>query len=172
MKLEHKIAIFGIASIAIIGLTAYFNRQMKLLRDACYTLAGAIIKEITFEKVSFTLILSISNKSDIDFSVTGQEYNIYVNNMLVAKINNPEVVKVAARGKSTVNIDVTFNPQDLLKQGMANIASLISNKNNMIIEIKGYLSLTSGVVSIKDYQVDERLTLKELLSDDSKSEKC
>ena len=172
MKLGYKIAILTAVGVGIVGVSSYFNRQMNLLRDACYTLAGAMINEISFSKVSFTMILSISNKSDIDFTITGQEYNIYVNSMLVATINNPEIVKVLARGRSTVNIAVSFNPQDLLKQGMQNIAALIGDKDSMVIEIKGYLSLNSGIVSIKDYKVDERLTMKELLSDISKPEKC
>jgi hypothetical protein len=92
--------------------------------------------------------------------------------MLVAKIDKEEVIKVLARGRSTVNISVVFNPQDLLKQGMQNIANLILNKNSMIIEIKGYLSLQAGAISVRDYQVDERLTLGELLAPTPKEEKC
>jgi LEA14-like dessication related protein len=172
MKLEYKIGIIGGVALCGVLLISYFNRQMNLLRDACYTVAGAIINEITFNKVSFTMILNISNKSDIDFSVTNQAYNVYVNGMLVAKIDKADNIKVLGRGRSTVNINVAFNPQDLLKQGMQNIATLIDNKNNMIIEIKGYLSLRAGAVSVKDYQVDERLTLGEMLAPNPKEEEC
>ena len=42
----------------------------------------------------------------------------------------------------------------------------------MFIEIKGYLSLRAGAVSIKDYQVDERLTLAEMLAPVPKEEEC
>jgi len=172
MKLEYKVGIFGGVALSLIMLSSYFNRQKKLLMDACYTVAGAIINEINFNVVNFTMILNISNKSDIDFSVTNQSYNVYVNGMLVAKIDKEDIIKVLARGRSTVNIAVSFNPQDLLKQGMQNIANLISNKNNMIIEIKGYLSLQAGAVSVKDYQVDERLTLGELLAPNPEKDKC
>lgn len=172
MKIEYKIAIFGGIALAGIALVSYFNRQMELLRDACYTMAGVIVNEIAFDNVSFTMMLSISNKSDIDFTVTNQSYNVYVNDMLVAKIDKEKNIKVLARGKSTVNINVAFNPQDLLSRGMQNIANLLKNKNNMVIEIKGYLSLSAGAVSIKDYQVDERLTLAELLAPPIREEKC
>jgi LEA14-like dessication related protein len=172
MKTGYKIAIFGGIALAGLALVSYFNRQMDLLREACYTMAGVIINEITFDNVSFTMMLAISNKSDIDFTVTNQSYNVYVNDMLVATIDKEENIKVLARGRSTVNINVAFNPMDLLSRGMQNIASLLKNKNNMIIEIKGYLSLSAGAVSIKDYQVDERLTLEELLAPVPKEEEC
>ena len=172
MKLEYKVGIFGGIALGLIMLSSYFNRQKRLLMDACYTMAGAIINEISTETVSFTMILNIANKSDIDFSVSNQSYNVYVNGMLVAKIDKEEVIKVLARGRSTVNINVSFNPQDLLKQRMQNIANLIRSKNNMIIEIKGYLSLQAGAISVRDYQVDERLTLGELLAPTPKEQKC
>ena len=172
MKTEYKIAVLGGIALSFIALTSYFSKQANLLKDACYTVTGAIINEMSFNRVSFTMLLNIANKSDIDLTVNNQRYNIYINKMLVAKVEKKEKVKVRARGKTTVNIDVKFNPQDLLKKGMENISYLITNKDKLIIEIKGYLSLNAGVVKVKDYEVDERLSMKELLSPAPKTEKC
>lgn len=172
MKTPYKIAIIGGLGLGLVAIMAYFNKQANLLKEACFIVAGAIIHKISFDRVSFTMLLNISNRSDIDFSVINQKYNVYVNKMLVATIENPEKVDVKARGKTTVNIDVKFNPQDLLKQGIQNITALIQNKDNMMIEIKGHLSLKAGMISVTDYQVDERLTLKEILSPSKDSQKC
>lgn len=172
MKDVKKIAIIGGLALVGIVVMAYLAKQVDLLKNACYTIAGAIIHEISFNKMSFTMLLNISNKSDIDFMVTNQKYNIYVNGMLVAVVQNPNDIKVRAKGMSTVNIDIDFNPQDLLKKGIENIASLIQNKNNIIIEVKGYLSLKAGVVNVKNYEVDERLSLKELFAPSTSTVKC
>ena len=172
MKTAVKIGIIGGIGLTLVAVAAYFEKQANLLKEACSTIAGAIIHQISFTNVSFTLMMNIANKSDIDFTVTNQKYNVYVNNMLVAKIDNPDTVKVNARGTSTVNINVKFNPQDLLKKGIQNITSLIKNKDNMIIEVKGYLSLKAGIISVTDYQVDERMTLKEILSPPKDVKKC
>ena len=172
MKTVYKISIIGGLGLGLIAVMAYFSKQSKLLSDACYTITGAIIHEINFNKVSFTMMLNISNNSDIDVTITNQRYHIYVNKMLVAKIDKPERVKVRANGKTTVNIDIKFNPQDLLKTGMQNIASLIQDKEKIIIELKGYLSLKAGLISVKDYEVDERLSLAELLAPTPSKEKC
>lgn len=172
MKNIYKIAIISGVGLSLIGVMSYLSKQAKLLSDACYTLAGAIIHQISFDRVSFTIKLDISNKSDIDFMISNQRYNIYVNKMLVAKIEKEGNVEVAANGRSTINIDVVFNPQDLLKQGMENIAQLIINKDKIIIEIKGFLSLKAGMINVKDYKVDERLSLAELLAPTPNNQKC
>jgi len=172
MKNIYKISLISAFGLGIISVMAYVASQAKKLKDACYTLAGAMVHEISFQNFSFTLLLNISNKSDIDFVVTKQLYNIYINNMLVATIDNPEKIKVRGNGKSTINIDVSFNPQDLLKKGMENISMLIGNKDNLIIEIKGNLSLKAGIVSVNDYKVDERLSMKEILAPSKSKNKC
>src|SRR3990167_10572004 len=163
-----KIAIISGLGLAAIAVMAYLNKQTTLLKNACYTIAGAIINEISLTRMIFTLILNISNKSDIDFVVTNQKYNIYVNEMLVAVIENKNDIKVNSNGMSTVNIEVSFNPQDLLQKGRQNIALLMQDKNNIIIDIKGFLSIQAGFINVKNYEIDERLSLQELLSPSKK----
>lgn len=172
MKDITKIAIFGGIGIGLIATMAYFSKQARLLQDACYTVTGAVIHQMGFNKFSFSMLVNISNKSDINFTVTNQRYNIYINKMLVAKIEREDKLVVIANGKTTVNIDVDFNPQDLLKQGMENILYLINDKEKIVIEIKGYLSLRAGMVKVKDYEVDERISLAELLTSSPKKENC
>lgn len=172
MKDVYKIGLIGGVGLGLIALMAYFSKQARLLADACYTVSGAIIHEIGLQRVFFTIMMNITNKSDIDFTVTNQRYNIYVNKMLVAKIEKSNSVTVVAKDNTTVSIDIKFNPQDLLKQGMQNLAYLINDKEKIVIEVKGYLSLRAGVINVKDYQVDERLTLAELLAPSDKSGNC
>jgi len=172
MKTGVKVALIGGLGVAIIGIMSYLAKQASLLKDACYTVVGAIINEISFDNVSFKLLIGISNKSDIDFTITKQNYNIYLNKMLVATIEKPDDMRVVANGKSTIGINVSFNPQDLLRQGIENIAFLIQNRKNMVVEIKGNLSIKSGIVTINDYMIDEKLSMAELLATSPKDEKC
>lgn len=172
MKTIHKISIVGGLGLVLIAISSYVAKQARLLKDACYTIVGAVIHNISYNNFSFSLLMHISNKSDINFSVSNQRYNIYINSMLVAKIEKPKIINVNAKGKTTVSIDVKFNPQDLLSKGMESIGYLIQDKTKIIIEVKGYLSLKAGVVTVKDYEVDERLTLADLLSGSPKNEKC
>ena len=172
MKDIYKIGIIGGIGLGIIGVMAYFAKQARLLQDACYTVSGAIVNEMSLKNFSFTMLLNIKNKSEIDFTVTNQRYNIYVNKMLVAKIEKPNSITVIANGNTTINIDVKFNPQDLLKQGLENMVYLLKDKKNIVIEIKGFLSLKAGLVNVKDYQVDERISLSDLLTPSNKKTTC
>ena len=157
-----KIVIGGAIGVGMISLISYFYNQTKKLQEACYTIVGAVINEISFNNMNFDLLISISNQSDLSFKIDNQFYSIYVNKMLVSSIENKEKVSIGARNKSTIKINVTFNPQDLLKKGIENITSLLLKKDSLVIEIKGTLSLRAGIVSLKDYQIDERLSMKEL----------
>jgi len=172
MKDIYKIGIVAGIGLGVIGIMAYFNKQVNRLMDACFTVTGAVINQMSADNFAFTLIMNIKNKSEIDFTVTNQRYNIYINKMLVATIEKPNDIKVMGNGMTTLKIDVKFNPQDLLKQGLENIIYLLGDKKKIVIEIKGYLSLKAGIITVKDYQVDERLSLAELLNPSPKNEVC
>ncbi|MDD3875385.1 MAG: LEA type 2 family protein [Bacteroidales bacterium] len=172
MNLPTKIAIGSGLSLIAIATLAYLNKQAKALYDACFTVAGAVVHTISFDNMEFDVLMSIQNKSDMSFTITSQNYNIYVNKMLVAEVANNENVKIASNGQSNMKINVKFNPQDLLKKGIENITALLKNKDSLVVEIKGNISIGAGIVSFKNYKVDERLLMKELLSPSKKTNKC
>lgn len=172
MNLPTKIAVGGGLTLIAIAALAYLNKQAKALYDACFTIAGAVVHTISFDNMEFDVLMSIKNTSDMSFTITNQNYNIYVNKMLVAEVENKENVKIASNGKSNMKINVKFNPQDLLKKGIENIAALLKNKDSLVIEVKGNISIGAGIVPFKNYKVDERLLMKELLSPSKKTNKC
>jgi len=171
MNTTTKIAIGGTAVLALLLLSAWVTKQAKALYDACFTVAGAVIHTISMDKMDMDLLINIANKSDVSFTVTNQNYQVYINKMLVATVNNKENTTVVSQGNTTMKINVKFNPQDLLKKGIENIANLINNKESMVIEIRGFISIGKGLVSFNDYRVDETLLMKELLST-PKNSKC
>jgi len=172
MKLNKKHIIFGALGVAIIGVATYMATQYKLLKNACYVVAGAIVNKLSLSQVKFTLLLNVKNNSDIDFTITNQQYDVYVNEMLVSKVDNPENTEIFSNGSTTFKINVDFNPQDLLKVGLENIEKLLLDKDKLVIEIVGKLSLRSGIVILNNYPIEERLTFKELLTKDSQTEVC
>lgn len=168
----YKYVSIGAISIGLISLTRYFHKQSKLLASSCYAITGAIINQISFSSVNFTLLLNVKNKSDITFTVVNQKYTIFVNGMFVADIIKKDRIKVYSQNNTTLKIDVQFNPQDLLKKGLENIDLLLADKKKMVIQIKGSLSLKAGLVSLKNYQIDEVLKMSDLLDNKKKNTKC
>ena len=171
MNTTTKIAIGGTAVLAIVILSAWVAKQAKALYDACFTVAGAVIHTISIDKMDMDLLINIANKSDVSFTLTNQNYQVYINKMLVATVNNKENTTVVSQGNTTMKINIKFNPQDLLKKGIENIANLIKNKDSLVVEIRGTISIGKGLVSFNDYRVDETLLMKELLST-PKNSKC
>ncbi|PIZ50436.1 hypothetical protein COY27_07175 [Candidatus Woesearchaeota archaeon CG_4_10_14_0_2_um_filter_33_13] len=171
MNTTTKIAIGGTAVLAIVILSAWVAKQAKALYDACFTVAGAVIHTISIDKMDMDLLINIANKSDVSFTLTNQNYQVYINKMLVATVNNKENTTVVSQGNTTMKINIKFNPQDLLKKGIENIANLIKNKDSLVVEIRGSISIGKGLVSFNDYRVDETLLMKELLST-PKNSKC
>lgn len=172
MKLTNKVIIGGGLALLSVMVMAYLHKQAQALYNACFTMAGVVVHTISFDKMDFDVLMSIKNKSDISFNITNQNYLIYVNKMLVATISNPENVTVYSRGISTTKINVQFNPQDLLQKGLENISKLIKNKDTLVVEIKGTISIGVGFVSYKNYRVDEKLLMKDLLSGTKSNTKC
>lgn len=155
-----------------VGIVAYFTRQAKLLAKSCYTMAGVIIQEISFNNVKFTLLLNVKNKSEIPFTVKNQRYKVYVNGLLVSEISQPEKTEIEGNSAKILKLDVEFNPQDLLRAGITNIEPLLYDKNRLIIDLKGYMAIQSGLVTVNNYEVSEKMSLKELMTTDPDKEDC
>lgn len=172
MNTTTKIIAVGTAITSIILLSAWAAKQAKALYDACFTVAGAVIHTISTDKMDMDLMVNISNKSDVSFTITKQDYQVYVNKMLVAEVSKKENITVVSKGNTTMKINVKFNPQDLLKKGIENIANLIKNKDSLVVEIRGTISIGKGLISLNDYRVDETLLMKELLSPPKNNKKC
>jgi LEA14-like dessication related protein len=172
MKKIPKIALGTGLVITAIALVGYFAKQASMLRKSCYTLAGAIINNISFNNVKLTLLVNIKNKSDIPFTVYNQRYSVYVNGLLVSKIERDGDSVIDAQSKSVFQVNVEFNPQDLLRAGIINIEPLLYDKEKLMIDLRGNISLKSGLVRIRNYKVEEKMSLKELLTPNPEDENC
>ena len=172
MNTTTKIIIGGASLLGIVLVSAWVAKQAKALYDACFTVAGAIIHTISFDKMDMDLMVNIANKSDVSFTVINQDYQVYINKMLVAEITKNDNIKVVSKGNTTMKINVKFNPQDLLKKGIDNITNLINNKDRLVVEIRGTISIGKGLISFNNYRVDETLLMKELLSSPKNNKKC
>jgi LEA14-like dessication related protein len=170
-KLRNGLIVGGL-SVATIALIAYFSRQVKLLKDACYTISGGIVQSLTLTNVKMTLFFKIVNESDLTIQVSDMIFNIYVNNMFVTNIKKPEAQTIYSKSNTIIKLEFEFNPADLLRAGITNIQTIIYDKDKLIISIKGNFTAKTGIVRVKNYPIDEKITLKELLSPSSTAKKC
>lgn len=170
-KLRNGLIIGGLL-VATTALIVYFKKQMNLLYDACYTISGGIVHSLTLSKVKITLFLKIVNESDLTIQISDAVFNIYVNNMFVTKILKPESQTLYSKSDTIIKLDFEFNPKDLLRAGLTNIEPIIYDKEKLVIGIKGSLSAKTGIVKLSKFPIDEKITLKEILTPSPNAKKC
>lgn len=166
-----KMIVLAVVATAITAIGVYFKKQLSLLKDSCSLIAGGVIHEISFNKIYFTLILKIKNKSDITVIAKKINLNVYVNNLLVSKITQNENQKIVSKTYSNFNVNIDFNPKDLLKAGLKNIEAILTETDTLAIRVEGTMSIESGALMVNSIPIQEKFTLKELTSSDKKT-KC
>jgi hypothetical protein len=100
------------------------------------------------------------------------KFNIFVNKMFVTKIERTEEQTLLSKADTIIRLDFEFNPQDLLRAGITNIANIIYDKEKLVIGIKGSFSAKTGIIKLKNFPFEEEITLKELLTPSTKPKKC
>ncbi len=156
----------------VIALIGYFKKEFDRLENACYTISGGVIHTLGLSKVKITLFFKIVNKSDISVEISNAIFNIYVNKMFVSKIVKSNKQLLKSGGETILMVDVDFNPQDLLKAGVNNISPLLTDKDKLVIGIKGSFDAVAGIIKLKSFPIEESITLKELLTPSDTPKKC
>ena len=151
-----------LSGVALLTL-AYGARQLYLLYNAKFRVIKTKIKNISSNDISITMYGELENKSDISAVVNGQHYNVFFNKELVSTINAKDVIHINSNGKTIIPISISFNPLAILKTGLSNLANLLLDRTKINIDIKGQLSIKAGIISLKNYKIDMKYTLQELI---------
>jgi LEA14-like dessication related protein len=160
---KDKWFIFGGMALGLAAIFYYFKINIKKLYDYKWEFSGIKNLLIRENEISFTIFFKIKNDSDLSFIISEQNYDVYINNIYVSKIKNPNRIMIASNGTTQIPFDIEISNK-LLDFVSNNIFELINKKENVFIKIKGYLSIKAGIFKLKKYYFEETLTLKEILS--------
>jgi len=169
-KLRNGLIIGGLL-VATVGVIAYVKRQINLLMDSCYTISGGVLHNLSLSNVKITLFFKIKNESDLTINISDLSLNLYVNNMFVTKIEKPETQTIYSKSDTIIKIDFEFNPKDLLRAGITNISPILYDKEKLVIQTKGTMLAKTGIVKTK-LPIDEKITLKDILTPNPNAKKC
>ena len=170
-KFRNGLILGGLA-IATTALVVYFGRQYNLIKNACYTIAGGVVHSININSVKITLFFRIANESDLTIEVADMVFNVYVNKMFVTKIIKNEKQMLYSKSDATIQLDFEFNPTDLLRAGLTNIAPILYDKEKLVLTIKGSFSAKSGGIKVRNFPIEESITVKQLLAPSYNEKKC
>lgn len=147
----------------VILLAAYAYRQYNLLINASKKIVKATIHKFTFSEIDITVYIELFNKGDFSVDVTGQDYNVYVNDKFVSNITSADAVHIKGNGTTILPLRITFNPQQILSAAILNIGSIMNDKSKVIISVKGKLSASAGLIKLNNLPLDFSMSLAEIM---------
>ena len=160
----------GVVLAGVVGSHLY--NQAQLLSKTCIKPAGFVPNTLTATSADINIKLALNNKSNIEYYLQNQVYNVYINDIFVGTIQNPNKIYVAPMRSTDVWLNVKFNPMQLVNLSWTTLKDLLIQNSNISIQLQGNAKITTGAGLLSyNYPVDTTFTLADL-SSNSNSEPC
>lgn len=158
-KIIIGLGVVGVASYTI----AYFLRQAQLLQNISTNFKGVKTNNVSANNVSLTVTEEIVNVSDINFTITGVDIDIYANGVNTAKaLMVDDTVDVPAKGSGLLVLDIEIDPSDALK-AIGKAVSVL-NLSGMSFRLLGSCNVKSGGLMFNNIPIDTSFTLASILT--------
>lgn len=154
--------ILSVAAVGIVSVGVYLNKQFKKLYNAEWLFGGIKNLRVSSDGISFTVVYNVNNEGDISVIMSEQNYDAFINGKFVAKISNKTNQKIRSNQVSQIPFHITFKPRDLINAGFINFISLMGNRDNVNILIKGFLDIKTGIIKMKKYPFQLNFNLGEI----------
>ena len=156
----NKYLIAGvIATITITGALAYL--QYKKLMNYIIKVKTAVVKTITANLLDLDLTLDFENKSNISFEIKSQEYEVYIDNKFISKINNIKPVFIKAKSNSDIFVNIKVNPTKVGTRFKLEDLGKLLDLQNVKIKIIGKMKVKLYAFTI-NIPFNFETTIKEL----------
>ena len=147
--------IFGLGYVAGMAM-----RQVQLIDDTTFDFAGYKIISASLDNVHAMINIRVGNKTSMDFTVSNQNYDVFLNGEHIAKVNNT-ISNIMIPGESSVIVPVyvDFNPKAAVQ---TSIQQFIKSGSAAKWRITGKVRVkTFGIIS-SNIPVDVADTVKNL----------
>jgi LEA14-like dessication related protein len=171
MTTKKKI-ILGLIVVGIAGIGLWLYNQSQKLLDFCMSVKGGKILNAGPTNVEISIVLGFENKSSLDVTVSNQNYDVFLNNILITNIKSDKVKLLAPKQVSDIPLTISFNPTKLKGSAINIIKDIASNPDAVKITFKGNLGVKTGVINLQKFPVNMTMTLKELTSPKKSSSPC
>lgn len=159
MKTGYKIAI----GTLLLGGFLFIRRQVKLLYGISYKIKKIAVGSITVDKLELIFDLDVLNKSSIGLDVTGYSFDVFINDLLVAKVVNKDIRHLNPKSSAIVSMKIVTSPKKVFK--LENINTLLSvlKPDTMKIKLQGIISAQAGILNITNIPIDYENSLANML---------
>lgn len=148
------------------ALAWYLHRQANLLMQYCFNFTGYKIINLNRDRITIDLQLQMRNKSDLEITISGYQFEVFLNGAYVTKVSSNKIQKIAKNSFSTIILTLDVEPRK--NKQLANwdvLSRILLDFKNTKVRIKGDVSATALGISAKDLNVDLEMKLKEMLPD-------
>lgn len=169
MSTKKQIALkwgLGLAMVGILGFTIhYLMKQIRLLVDTDFELAGTKINKLSLKEINLTLWWKIINKSDITVSVSEQNYDLFLNGQFVKRVGYQESVQIHPRSDNRVPTVVSFTPKEAIKVGVSNFTSLLTKagRSRLNLEVVGSMDIKTSIFELKKFPFEFKDNLQAIM---------
>jgi hypothetical protein len=120
------------------------------------------VRKLKFNDFDFDITLDFMNKSNIDFVIEKQVYNVYLNDIFVSKLENISPSTIKANTTSPMALNVKVNPKDVLEKIGVNAVNFVLNADKTILKVDAKLKVKLWFFNINIPYVYQS-TLKDML---------
>ena len=141
MKPEVKkwLIVGGLGVISVALAMGYL--QYRKLMNYTVKLGGVKFKSISTKVFNFDLFIKFTNNSAINFVISEQEYNVYLNGKFVTKITNKDDVTVLPKATNSIPVNINFNPTEVLNLLGKNFTNILLHPEAIAIKVDGKLKV-------------------------------
>jgi LEA14-like dessication related protein len=157
---KGRIIIWSLVAI-LISVIVYVAYQLIKITKSPLTYKGFKINSISLSRINLTAYFKLVNSGDAQVTISGQDYNVYLNGKFVShmKYSNPIII---APGENILPLEVNIGLSDVLKAGWANLTELLTDKSKVNITLNGKFSVKISVIEFKNVKIDETFNLADI----------
>jgi len=157
---KGRIIIWSLVVILISAIT-YVVWQLIKITKSPLNYKGVKINSISLNDIRLTAYFSLVNTGDAHVTISGQDYDVYLNGKYVShmKYSNPITI---APGENMFPLEVIIGLSDVIRAGLANLKELLTDKSKVNITLTGKFSVKISIFEFKNVKIDETFNLAEV----------
>ena len=160
--MRNALIFLGVGGLAF-GIYKFYMAQIEIMKQLSIKIKDVKIIEGNYQNVKLLIKTIITNNSEINFTLTGYDLDLYVNGKKVSKITNSNLEeKLEGFGnESAIDFYATFSPQQFFETDL--LGGILNLFDRTDIQIVGTASVKKGLFKWNKYPVDISFQLSDVL---------
>jgi hypothetical protein len=158
-----KKALLFIAGLGVLstGVYLYFKKQMDLISKFTWKISSFKVNKISLTNLDINLNIRFTSVADLEAKVNRVYLDLFLEGKNVGYVTQTESFIIPAHGSSDVPINISINPQSILKN-ITDIVLGVTKDKDVKFKVKGFADVKSGFFSTT-LPIEYETSIKEYL---------